>query len=704
MALSKEVTDENFGSLKLEVSKWFDKRRYGVSMLKVLYRDRVKNTSELYGCSKTMDIIELLIGAGHLTPTNLTILYETIKLTQQFGLGQLIKDRHPSFQIPEDIRNIAIDNFTLHRQRLVNLGMALSFSEIQHISGLYSVAEEHAADSWSLIMDLEQRMKISEGEMESFIENMRKINFPKAVKALTEVADTTPIMDKERTHSPTGSIDTVTSDHDTLKESLKKFKNTFKALEKDANQCKKKLQYDVWAANQEAAKLEQHKDMSLRNIDNHMQEIVKKVKENGKKLKNEVGAMYEKNKNVLDIKIIELNTIISDIDTKLSFLNQLLKDGKETAMQSSETAITSLKERINDLPKSLPNDGRQIHFFINKQQMTFLQQCDIGNIKYLRTADCLQLQGVESVIQDQTIVVRVIKTEECEIHSNQLKATWTHPTGETNITQVEEDDNGDYILTKQCTTPGVWRLNVCADGEPIKQSPLMFNVETKESANAYKACKKYHVKDVVKYEDDCFLVSCETNEILKYKQSGEYISKVTLPLSVKVNKMFKMKNSNIAFSDLGNKCIKICNMEGHVIQSIGQGELREPSVIHVDEASSIMYVGDSITGCLGEATGYVLMFNIVNDNMIRKFNGGKINEILDISLTSQGHIFLKVEINVGNDELKVLNTDGTSVKCLKRGSQLKHKVKVDEHYKIIHKYLPMADIPVLFDRIKCSSS
>ncbi|XP_033102165.1 uncharacterized protein LOC117105206 [Anneissia japonica] len=186
MALSKEVADANFGGLKLEVSKWFDKQKNGLSMLKVLYRDHVKDTLALHECSKTMEIIELLVGAGDLTPTNLTLLYETIKLTGQFHLAQLIKDRHPSFPIPEDIRNIKIQKFKPHRQRLLNLGMALDLDEIKQIRGLYSVAEKHAADSWTLIMDLEQKMIICEEKMMAFIKILKKNKFPSAVKALTK--------------------------------------------------------------------------------------------------------------------------------------------------------------------------------------------------------------------------------------------------------------------------------------------------------------------------------------------------------------------------------------------------------------------------------------------------------------------------------------------------------------------------------------
>ena len=41
------------------------------------------------------------------------------------------------------------------------------------------------------------------------------------------------------------------------------------------------------------------------------------------------------------------------------------------------------------------------------------------------------------MIQGQNVVVKVIKTNECEIDANQTKAIWTQSTGRTTITQVK---------------------------------------------------------------------------------------------------------------------------------------------------------------------------------------------------------------------------------------------------------------------------
>ncbi|XP_033104432.1 protein wech-like [Anneissia japonica] len=462
-----------------------------------------------------------------------------------------------------------------------------------------------------------------------------------------------------------------------ISKAFQTFKETSKTLEKSANHCKYLLHDCLKAVIKNATNLEQSKATSLRDIDNHLQEMVKKMKENAEKLKNEVETTYKTKKKVIDDQMEELRTAISDINTKLSFLNRLLNSDEATSMQSSERVITALKDRINELPKTEPADDGEVHLFLNKHQIAFFQQCDIGYVSHKGAADCLELKGEESVSQCQTIVAKIIKTDECEIYVNQLKATWTQPTGETNITQIEKDDNGYYFVTGKCTSPGVCKLDVSADDEPIKQSPMIIKVEKEGLVNTIGIEKEYVVKDVVKCKDDCLLTSCETNEILKYKQSGEYIGMLTLPQGVQAYRMYTMKNGNIVLSDLGNNSIKICNMNGQVIKSIGNEVLERPFGIHVDETSNVVYAADVCSNC-------VFMFDIDSGQMMKKIgspggNDGELGKVTDVTLTNQRHIlisdndygrlqlfdnegrFLKVLVEAGDEDGKLIDPRGVVV-------------------------------------------
>ncbi|XP_033108935.1 tripartite motif-containing protein 45-like [Anneissia japonica] len=118
-----------------------------------------------------------------------------------------------------------------------------------------------------------------------------------------------------------------------ISDAFQTFKETSATLEKSAQRFINKLEGGLKAVIHNATKLQQNKDTCLIDIDNHVEEIFKKVKENRDKMKNEVETIYKRKKKVNDVQIDEFKAILSDIKTKLSFLNQLLKSDEGTAMQ-----------------------------------------------------------------------------------------------------------------------------------------------------------------------------------------------------------------------------------------------------------------------------------------------------------------------------------------------------------------------------------
>ncbi|XP_033119772.1 E3 ubiquitin-protein ligase TRIM71-like [Anneissia japonica] len=257
--------------------------------------------------------------------------------------------------------------------------------------------------------------------------------------------------------------------------------------------------------------------------------------------------------------------------------------------------------------------------------------------------------------------------QECKhyLSSTQLKATWTQSTGETNKTQIDEDDNGDYFVTGKCTSQGICTLNVSADGEPVRLSPVVINVEKEGLVNTIETHQE-DIVDVVMCEDDHLLVSCLKNEILKYKQSGEYIGKLTLPQSVKIYRMYNMKNGNIVFGDWVNNYITIRNMNGQLIKSFGNGG-KMPHGIHVDEASNIVYVGYMSS---------VSVYNIDTGQEIRSIGTwgdqeGQVKAVNDFSLTNQRNVLV---LDTFNNRLQLFDNEGRFMKVLVRAGDENGKV------------------------------
>ncbi|XP_033107904.1 E3 ubiquitin-protein ligase TRIM56-like isoform X2 [Anneissia japonica] len=178
-----------------------------------------------------------------------------------------------------------------------------------------------------------------------------------------------------------------------ISEAFNEFKENAFELTEAANNYITPIQAGLTKLFQNSTKLEENKKKCLRDIDSHVEVMAQLIRKNGKQLRKKVKKEIEKKKKENDAQIHELKTTISDVEANINVLDQVLKSNEVTAMQSSETIITALQEKIKQPPKfvggcllinSLDNvdkmDKKEIQFLQNQQQITELKQNGIGNV------------------------------------------------------------------------------------------------------------------------------------------------------------------------------------------------------------------------------------------------------------------------------------------------------------------------------------
>ncbi|XP_033098790.1 uncharacterized protein LOC117102575 [Anneissia japonica] len=173
---------KQFNVLKSVVSKWYDSNNC-LTMLKVLFRDHVDN-GKLSRIINTMDLLNELVKRDHLHVNNLALLCDTISITKHFVLQRKIQEILPSF--PDVKEGTISEKFTIHRQKLMKCGMALTPRDVTEIDGLYNIPLKHYTDSWSMIADLENRLVIINGDMKDFIDILKKLENQFPWKALRD--------------------------------------------------------------------------------------------------------------------------------------------------------------------------------------------------------------------------------------------------------------------------------------------------------------------------------------------------------------------------------------------------------------------------------------------------------------------------------------------------------------------------------------
>ncbi|XP_071949618.1 uncharacterized protein [Antedon mediterranea] len=165
----------------VSVSTWYDERNL-FRQLKVLYRDLI-SVANIDKARGTLDLLNELRNSGKLSSDNLELLYQTINVTQQFGVINLLPQ---SFIKAKEVE---ITKFTLYRLQIVDFGNALTHEDIGKIDALFNTPSKNYEDCWSMILDLEHRQKICEEKMEEFINNLRRLELESAVKSLTKVME-----------------------------------------------------------------------------------------------------------------------------------------------------------------------------------------------------------------------------------------------------------------------------------------------------------------------------------------------------------------------------------------------------------------------------------------------------------------------------------------------------------------------------------
>ncbi|XP_071940898.1 uncharacterized protein [Antedon mediterranea] len=309
------------------------------------------------------------------------------------------------------------------------------------------------------------------------------------------------------------------------------------------------------------------------------------------------------------------NESIKNIENELEIVTKNgkeLKESKEASLKDIQKKADEMKEKVET---SYKNEKK-----VNDEQIQNLTKINSELTKHMSSLNQLLMSEPATAMKSSEIVLNkmmdeINKSEEIKQVSTTRQINFIRNQHPTDL--LQENDIEKVILKpvniKEEDMPST--VAKCDDiGNVFK--PLTIKVEVTP-------------RGVVKCDDDDLLVSLLTNEIYKYKVSGGCIRKITLPEGVKVYSMSRMKNDNIAFSNEGNKCIQVCNMNGHVIKSIGKGVLKNPCGIHIDEATNVIYVADWHIECF-------FMFDIINGKLLKKIGmqkKGIFNGYSDVTLT-----------------------------------------------------------------------
>ncbi|XP_071958531.1 uncharacterized protein [Antedon mediterranea] len=178
-----ELTDDDYKLFKTTVSAYYDDRPDCRIMLMVLFGDHVP-TQNHKTRNSTIDWLNALEESDDLSSDDISIVYDTINLTEHYALQKKIKKEKLPF--PE-VRPIEITNFSNYRQKIMKFGKGITPNDVAKIDGYYNNPVKKYKSSWGMIYDLEFEKSIfKESNIDEFVAKLKQLKLPSSSAELLE--------------------------------------------------------------------------------------------------------------------------------------------------------------------------------------------------------------------------------------------------------------------------------------------------------------------------------------------------------------------------------------------------------------------------------------------------------------------------------------------------------------------------------------
>ncbi|XP_071941578.1 tripartite motif-containing protein 2-like [Antedon mediterranea] len=442
---------------------------------------------------------------------------------------------------------------------------------------------------------------------------------------------------------------------------------------KTAEGIKRQLKEKLDVITKERSEFESNLKLSRTAIEIHESKIIRKVKEETKIMMANITQIYKEQSKVIDRQVKSIESKLTQVNTLMESIKKTMNKPTETEnLASYQTTITVVENdaAADELDKSFAKTRITLKFIPSPKLVELMNHEGVG--KLITVGGIYKVNKEDeniSVTKGQPFSVRISILAESDV--GQLTATLSNSSGEKSATEVVHR-KGEYTVTGRCNLEGDWQMDI-TDGDLLHVigSPVSIKVEplglvhTTNIISEYKEHdKEDKVTDVVLDTDGCMLVSSYSKDLIKFDQSGGFVSKIRIPQNVQVNQTHLIGNGHMVYSDDLGKCVVMCDNQYHEIRTFGKGVLKYPMGVTVNQKTRMLYVADYECHC-------VFKFNIDDGSLLGKISSegseaGQMKKPEDVAVTKDGHLIVaefgncRIQMFDGNDKLiKILVGYGT---------------------------------------------
>ncbi|XP_033100084.1 tripartite motif-containing protein 2-like [Anneissia japonica] len=432
-----------------------------------------------------------------------------------------------------------------------------------------------------------------------------------------------------------------------------------------ANEMKIQTQAHLHALETSANHLKTSRDTCKNNIDACMHDVIKEMETGCQDLKKQVEAVYKVHICALRSKMQKLQSFVSDVSGDISVLKDTFGNfTAEGSFESCVSKISTIRARLNEMEVDRTKFSPKLDFIPSQELTSALRSNGVGKIGIFKDVYKVSEADTIEVNEGERFTIGIDSfmgtRGTCE-----LMAKLKDPLGQESIADISQQGRR-CVVTGVCKIVGKWVLSIRSGTEVIQGSPVIINVRKRGLCITIPNIIDYmeHYKDtkvmnVLLNREGLLLVTSAGRDVLKFTQSGEFISKVVLQPGTRVTGLCNVNEDILAYSDFGNKCVTTCNHDFKEVLSFGKGIVKFPRGLAVRQNTNNIYVADHEVDC-------VFRFNYETGKHIGTIGstGRGIGQMLspqDVAITKDGHVLVA---DLRNHRICMLDTNDKFVKIM----------------------------------------
>ncbi|XP_070554787.1 tripartite motif-containing protein 2-like [Ptychodera flava] len=461
---------------------------------------------------------------------------------------------------------------------------------------------------------------------------------------------------------------------------------------KDLTVITEKLKSKEVAAREAKTKVEETSQSLLdryrtetNKVNEHMEKTIEectaKIRKSGEKITSELKCVYDERSSNLQAQQKELTCTESDLANAIEFSDKLMHHGNAAQLMLAKKGMTSQIQSLMSI--DIDSEPVEVDFIEFQSEDDFFGKQTLGKISthYIKqTLGKISTHDIKYEVIKASKSVKVGENIQITLkrkgvqkalgeEPEEIKAKVKSPDDKTENMAVTDNKDGTFSLTHEGKLEGKYEISISRhksgielETSAVEGTPITVTVIPKKGLIRTIGMKGNGVGQLnepygVTMTKKRNLLVCDSNnkrlqEFSVYGEHRRIINFTGIEGQITPRFASVAEDDTIFVTDSGNKRVVVCDENGNVIRSFGEGDLEEPQGIVIHPTNGRVYV-------LDHSASDVKIYN-KDGKLLKSFGGngsalGQLNKPYGLNTDKEGNIVIP---DTDNHRVQIFNADG----------------------------------------------